>query len=180
MGYLIAAVILVGALCTIDLLLTFGVIRRLREHTELLAQGGGPGGPTVLRPGERVTGVVAVDVDGRPVPTDVGLVGFFSPSCVACEQLLPKFADRASGFPGGPDRVLAVIADELPGTGKYEMALHGLARIVLEPDSGPLATAFRVTAYPAWCLLDGTGTVLASGHAADPLPVDPLPAKVAA
>src|SRR5579863_5118363 len=33
---LTAAVIIVGILCLLDMLLTFGVIRRLREHSELL------------------------------------------------------------------------------------------------------------------------------------------------
>ncbi len=37
MAILVAAIGLVGLLCLADLLLTFGVIRRLREHTEQLA-----------------------------------------------------------------------------------------------------------------------------------------------
>jgi len=37
MAILSAAVVVVGLLCLTDLLLTFGVIRRLREHTEQLA-----------------------------------------------------------------------------------------------------------------------------------------------
>ena len=37
MPIVIAAVTIVGVLCVLDLLLTFGVIRRLREHTAMLA-----------------------------------------------------------------------------------------------------------------------------------------------
>ena len=37
MAILGAAIVVMGLLCLIDLLLTFGVIRRLREHTEQLA-----------------------------------------------------------------------------------------------------------------------------------------------
>ena len=37
MAIFVAAIGLVGLLCLADLLLTFGVIRRLREHTEQLA-----------------------------------------------------------------------------------------------------------------------------------------------
>jgi len=36
MAILSAAIVVVGLLCLADLLLTFGVIRRLREHTEQL------------------------------------------------------------------------------------------------------------------------------------------------
>src|SRR5688500_14198594 len=38
MPILTAAVVLVGILCVIDLLLTFGIIRRLREQNETLRQ----------------------------------------------------------------------------------------------------------------------------------------------
>ena len=40
MPILIAAVVVVGCLCLLDLLLTFGVIRRLREHTSMLTAAG--------------------------------------------------------------------------------------------------------------------------------------------
>lgn len=42
---LIAAVILAGAVCLTDLLLTFGAIRRLREHTVMLGEARGAGLP---------------------------------------------------------------------------------------------------------------------------------------
>jgi hypothetical protein len=38
-----------------------------------------------------------------------------------------------------------------------------VAHVVVEPTEGPLATAFEVIGFPALCLLDSTGTVLASG-----------------
>ena len=49
MAILVAAIGLVGLLCLADLLLTFGVIRRLREHTEQLAGLRGQDAP-VTRP----------------------------------------------------------------------------------------------------------------------------------
>lgn len=36
MPFLITAVVLVGLLCALDLVLGLGVIKRLREHTEML------------------------------------------------------------------------------------------------------------------------------------------------
>jgi hypothetical protein len=38
MHFLIAAVVLVGLLCAVDLLLTFAVLRRLREHAQRLGR----------------------------------------------------------------------------------------------------------------------------------------------
>ena len=52
MPILIAAVVVVGGLCLLDLLLTFGVIRRLREHTSMLTGAGG-GLRAGCRPGGR-------------------------------------------------------------------------------------------------------------------------------
>ena len=59
---LIGAVVVVGVLCLIDLLLTFGVIRRLREHTTMLA-GFQPGG-------DRVTGLAAGGTPAAFTATD--------------------------------------------------------------------------------------------------------------
>lgn len=42
MPFLVTAVVLVGLLCAVDLLLTFAVLRRLREHTEELGRLSGP------------------------------------------------------------------------------------------------------------------------------------------
>lgn len=36
--YLIPFVALVGALCVLDLILTLGIVRRLRLHTELISR----------------------------------------------------------------------------------------------------------------------------------------------
>ena len=57
MTVLVAAVALVGVLCLLDLLLTFGVIRRLREHAELITLGGVPDIP-----------VLGVAVGEQPAP----------------------------------------------------------------------------------------------------------------
>jgi hypothetical protein len=38
MAFLAAELVIVGVLCVLNLLLTFGVIRRLREHEELISR----------------------------------------------------------------------------------------------------------------------------------------------
>ena len=55
-GFLTAAVVVVGVIAAVDLLLTLGVIRRLREHTELIGSGGGrSSAPTMVEPGRSIT-----------------------------------------------------------------------------------------------------------------------------
>ncbi|MFI6599468.1 hypothetical protein ACIBHX_24715, partial [Nonomuraea sp. NPDC050536] len=75
MAYLIAVVVLVGVLCLLDLVLTLGVVRRLREHTklvdalyEMVATMGAPAGPAV---GEVVGEFDVTTVDGSRVSREL-------------------------------------------------------------------------------------------------------------
>lgn len=71
MPYLAAAVILVGIVAVLDLLLTVGLVKRLREHTELLAPlltFDGEAGRRAIRPaGARPDAFEATTVDGTAV-----------------------------------------------------------------------------------------------------------------
>src|SRR6266508_4237143 len=68
-AFLAAAVTVVGALGVVNLIFSLGVIRRLREHTEILdrlaAGGGAQGDSVMLPPGETVGDFVATTVDGE-------------------------------------------------------------------------------------------------------------------
>lgn len=106
--------ILVGALGTVDLLLTIGVIKRLREHTELLATMGAPPAPALgihEEPGD----FEVSDADGRVVRRDAlgdAVVAFFSPTCKPCKATMPAFVEYARAFWGGRDQVLAVVVGD--------------------------------------------------------------------
>jgi len=107
MAILSAAVVVVGLLCLADLLLTFGVIRRLREHTEQLSgfpwsrPSGKPAWPTgrsrshlprSASPGERLSG-----------PAGLRVVAFFSAGCSACPERVAgvrRLPARESGRAG--------------------------------------------------------------------------------
>ena len=66
MAILSAAIVVVGLLCLADLLLTFGVIRRLREHTEQLAGLRGQDAPvTGLADGEIPEPFTALSISGE-------------------------------------------------------------------------------------------------------------------
>jgi thiol-disulfide isomerase/thioredoxin len=175
MAYVIAALALVGMLCGVNLLLTFGVVRRLREHAELLA--GAPqveiGSPVPV--GSVVGEFSVATADGDVVTRDSldggTVVGFFSPGCGPCEELLPRFVEYAASEGGGRP-VVAVVA--APGAEAGEMAaqLASVARVVVEDAfGGPVSAAFGVRGYPALCVVDGAGTVAAGGSTMDALPV---------
>ncbi|MEO3747705.1 TlpA disulfide reductase family protein [Plantactinospora sp. B5E13] len=175
MPYLVAGVVLATALGTLNLLLTLAVIRRLREHTELLAGHGAEAGSGIIEAGRAPGDFVVTDTDGSVVRReDLGgdvLVAFFSPDCPACADALPRFVTQAAGFPGGRTRVLAVVSGDGSGVPELAGRLTAVARVVVDGVDGTLARAFQARAFPSWCLLDTTGTVARSGSGWAELPV---------
>lgn len=176
-AFLIALVGLVGAIAMLDLLLTVGVIRRLRQHTDKLATlqnlGGAPV-QIVIGAGEQVGEFAATTTDGEPVSRDLllehTLVGVLSPDCSACQEQLPTFVERAKNFPGGRGQVLAVLAGEPAQVEQYRQQVAPVARVVIEPPiEGAVAAALHVQGWPAFAVIDAAGTVLASGVDLDQL-----------
>jgi hypothetical protein len=176
---LIALVVLVGTVAVLNLLLTVGVIRRLRQHTEKLATLEALRGPVpsvMIGEGERMADFAATTTDGEPISRDLlsgqTLVGVLSPSCSACQERLPEFVAKAKSFPGGRSQVLAVLAGERDEVEEYRERLAPVARVVIEPLlEGTVAAALKVQGYPAFAVLDATGTVLADGLEPNQLPV---------
>jgi hypothetical protein len=172
MAYLAAAVTLVGIVATVDLLLTVGVVRRLREHTAELAALRRPGQEAALPVGSPVGAFATASVAGRPVgPDTLGgrtLVGFFSPGCTPCTERLPGFVAYAAGRAGGPDAVLAVVAGEPAEAAETVEALRRVATVVVEPDDGPLQRAFGVSGFPAFVLVED-GVIAASAFELPPV-----------
>ncbi|MFH9009632.1 hypothetical protein ACH4E5_41220 [Streptomyces afghaniensis] len=116
MAALTSAVVLVGILCAVDLLLTIGVIKKLREYGPA-GPAGAPGrGMAPLRPGEELPAFTAVAVDGAPVSRSWlpggALLAFLSPNCEPCRAKLPELVAYAAAEPGGRDRTLAVVVGE--------------------------------------------------------------------
>ncbi|GGM40184.1 TlpA family protein [Longimycelium tulufanense] len=155
MSFVIAAVVLVGLLCALDLLLTVGVIKRLREHTELLSGRGG--GQVSLGPGDEVGKFSVTTVEGEPVHDDMinseTVVGFFSPTCGPCKEMLPKFVEYARGAPAGREQVLAVVAadgqQDAEAVAPMLSTLAPVARVLTGRDADAVAGACKVRAFPA-------------------------------
>lgn len=175
MPIVIAAVTVVGVLCLLDLLLTFGVIRRLKEHTAMLAERG-PGSlapPVIgLSEGERPGAFSAVTTDGQHVDesTPLRLVAFLSTACSICPERVPTLLKYLATHHIDRASVLAVVVGPDGEHAPYLESLAEAAQICVEHDQGDVSRAFRTAGYPAFCLLSADGTVLASGYDPEMLP----------
>ncbi|MFC7548091.1 TlpA family protein disulfide reductase [Plantactinospora sp. GCM10030261] len=151
---------LIGLLAAVNLLFTFGVVRRLREHTEELAtlRGRNTRDDNIALPaGTRVDGFTAETVDGHPITLEsLGsrpLLGFFSPSCTPCKERLPRFVAYAASRPGGRNGVLAVVSGTPEEASPLVGQLQPVATVVVEADQGPVQRAFAVEGFPAFVLV---------------------------
>jgi len=166
----------VGTICVLNLILLLGVIRRLREHSELISKGsaGHTEGDAILRSGETVSEFSAVGIDGDTISLekidDLTLVGFFSPTCPPCKEQIPHFRSYAERLPFGRAMAVAVIGGEGEEAMTMAESLNDVARVIVEPLAGPVSAAFRVSSVPAVALVEPSGKVLQSGRGVTALP----------
>jgi hypothetical protein len=167
MPHLVAAVVVVGVLCVFNLLLTYGVIRRLREHTKLLSYRPAGLPDIIVGAGSMVGAFSASTIDGDLLSVDdlaTGtMVGFFSPGCSACGEQLPKFVDAAAAHPCGQGHVLAVVIGSEDDAKEYVSSLLLKARVVVQPHGSEIEKAFAVKGYPSFALVGADGVVTVSG-----------------
>lgn len=177
MPYLVAAVVFVGALCVLDLLLTFGVIRRLRAMPASQAHDHGLDvSVSTLEPGQSAkpftaeTAMTGTTVSG---PAGLRLVAFFATRCSLCPKRAPSFVSyvRANGLRS--EDVLAIVTsvDGDLSDATYLDDVAAVARVCAEKPDGPVAAAFQVTGFPAFCLLEPDGTVRQTTYDPADLPV---------
>ncbi|MFC9757323.1 hypothetical protein [Streptomyces sp. NPDC056921] len=194
MDYVIAIVVLVGLLCVLNLVLTYGIIRRLREQVADAGREPLEVPHSVLNAGATVGPFSAIDTEGGGLTRDDlsegQLITFMSPGCPACEELLPLVAERAREY--GPERVLAVVvrdadkdnAGEGNGVRAYLERLAPVARIMTCDLGDELTTAFALTGVPAYVEMGRGGRVASSGrtlpHRAEEEPRRTEPVKAGA
>jgi hypothetical protein len=166
-----AGLTIVGVLSVVNLVVSYGVIRRLREHEQKFADGfgGGQPGNLVLPVGEKVAAFTTTDLAGNPVSLTTldgpALVGFFSASCEPCGEVIPRFIATAAGWPGGARRVLAVVTDDGgPAYQDYLASLSRVATVVGSEQAKPVSTAFGLKGVPGICVIESGGTVSAEGR----------------
>jgi thiol-disulfide isomerase/thioredoxin len=162
MPYLIAAVVVVGVLCVLNLLLTVGVIRRLRRQAVAapffspMAEG--------LAIGEKLPAFTATTTGGEPISDELldgpALIGFVSPSCEPCRELMPRFIDHARQTSAAVLAVVVAGSDEEAAADVERLA--EVARVVVEAPQDAIQSAFKVAAYPALFLIGAEGRVTAN------------------
>ncbi|MEV5443084.1 hypothetical protein AB0N23_11175 [Streptomyces sp. NPDC052644] len=159
MAVLVSAVALLGALAVLNLILTYGIIRKLPSLAPVR-----PATPIDAGSVGAVAGDFSVrTADGsvltrRDLP-DGALVGFFSPGCEPCTELLPRFSSAVRGLRIPRSEVLAVIA---PGTEpelRYTDELGDIARLAVGGEAARIAEAFGITGYPVVCRVASDGDV---------------------
>ncbi|MET9803636.1 hypothetical protein [Streptomyces sp. NPDC006368] len=163
MVYLAIALVVVAALCALDLMLTLAVLRRLRDRPSaapVLTEEGGIAVGAVVEPfATRCSeGVRLTEGD----LTDGAVVSFFTPGCQPCRDKLPGFIEKATAL-HGRRQVIAVVVS---GSGERQhedearaMAerLAAVARVVREEPDGPCTTAFGVRAFPSQFAVSAPG-----------------------
>lgn len=175
MAMLTALVAFCIALCLLNLVLIWGIIRRLRDHTKRLSNHSDPAGPIVAPAGSKVGAFVAATIDGQTVaPTTLTgptLFAFMSPNCSACRERLPDFLAAATRWPGGAGSIVVTLAGEADEVAGLQREVSAIAKVVIEADNGPLQKAFAVTGYPAFAVVDEAGVVVGSGYDLNDLPL---------
>lgn len=171
MEVLAAGLILAAVVAGLNLLLTVGVIRRLREHTTRLAAIASSGMPLSGEPavGDPIGGFTAVTADGQEVSSSQlpasYVAAFLSPGCEPCERLLPDLVSWLQDA-NDPGSTLVVVAGSAEDSRPYQQAVRGLALVVTEEPVGPVMEAFGVRAFPT--VLTVTDWVVA--EVGNPLP----------
>ncbi|GAB2932570.1 hypothetical protein GCM10027280_20300 [Micromonospora polyrhachis] len=163
MWYLTVAVVLVAVLGLVNLVFTLGVVRRLREHTELLSGQQAKQPEAMLEGGGVPAEFRSTSTDGRVFTRaelrPMTLVAFVSPACDLCEEQIPTLLDRARHMPGGPEHVWVVVVGKGPETEPYAERFREVATVFIEPGNGDLPLAFKINGYPAFGLVDERGEV---------------------
>ncbi|SEG95355.1 hypothetical protein SAMN05444920_10946 [Nonomuraea solani] len=177
MSFLIAIVALVGALCVVNMVLTLGVVRRLREHTKLLdvlyetidLMGGPPAAGRDLGVGDVAGDFEVTTADGDRLTRDSlpegTVLAFMSPDCGGCHEKLPAFVSWAAGQ--DRSRVLAVVDNRSGDSADMIATLRPVAQVVVD---GAVSAAFRVRSYPTFLEVAAGGTLLAAAPEISRLP----------
>jgi hypothetical protein len=185
---------LVGVLAflvLVDLVLSFGIIRRLRQHDDALAgshttHGSGLPAGSPVPEFATASGTAGESISVGWFHDHTSLVAFHAENCGACEEQLPALRDGLRKLEGRGVRALIVVPNfDKEATAKIDeltAAVGDLASIVSESPSGPLHSAFRVKSYPSHFIVGMDGAVAGHDHQVGDLlrSVDKLLPEVAA
>ncbi|GII01088.1 hypothetical protein [Planobispora takensis] len=145
---------LVGVMCLLNLFLTFGIIRRLRQPGGAQPQPWDLGSSLPV-PGHEIGPFTVTTADGRRLSNDRLLDGtvviFLAPECTTCRERLPEVVRWARG--ADRERVLAVIDGQVSDVSDLVEMLSPVAQVVVETRGESLRELFGVSAFPAFCVV---------------------------
>jgi thiol-disulfide isomerase/thioredoxin len=160
--------VLVGLLCAVDLLLTFAVLRRLREHSGKLARLPDYDDRLVGVDQDRLLGlklpefstetVQGTVVSRESVTGSLELLGFFRPGCSPCNEQAPRFLDEARAL--GEGKALALVDGSGSDTDDLVQMFNGVVDVVLDPASGEVRRELNIGAFPTFLRLDAGGAIV--------------------
>jgi thiol-disulfide isomerase/thioredoxin len=168
MPILVTVVVLVGLLCIVDLLLTFAVLRRLREHTEHLGRLSGAGDASTGIDRDKLVGrelpefaattAAGTVVSRGSVAGEVELVGIFAPGCSPCHAQAPLFAEKAGGMAAG--KALALVAGSGSDADDLVQIFGAVSDVVLAPESVKVVNGLNIGVFPTFLRLDAAGAIV--------------------
>ena len=175
----LAAVTAVLAVATaFHLLITYGLVRRLRAHTDLLAVL--TAGASRLLPAGTPIPAFTAETTGGDTITQASLwhpaaVALLAVDCPHCRTNLPDFIAYAHGGGYAPAQILAVVTsgEHTDPAARDTMvgALTPHAAVVCEPSQGgTITTALSIQAFPTFYLTSADATLTAGAHAVSQLP----------
>jgi hypothetical protein len=164
---LVAIVVLLAVLVVANMLLTWGMLRRLRTLQEQVAAGSVPAPENGLYPGDEAPDFSALTPAGDTVTRDEVVRGetvlvFLSPHCEACETHLPSVRELGRGADGSP-AALAVIDGTREESGHLMTGLQGDVPVLFAPrGTTDLLERYQVNTYPSSYVVGADGRITAS------------------
>jgi hypothetical protein len=168
MVLLSVALAILAVLVLVDLVLSAGVIRRLRAAERKLIEISTPP-ETALALGESMPDFVSAD--GRLTRADLvgkpSLVAFFSDNCHLCPPQAERLVERADEIANQGVAVVSVMGTSDDGSDDLIPLLRKAGRLVIEGGSGELKGAFRAGPPPALLMFDDAGVLVATSRRVD-------------
>lgn len=161
-----AVVVLLAILVVGNLLLTWGMVRRLRSVQEQVEGIFGPS-ENGLGPGDEAPDFVGQSLNGDTVTRDSILrsetvLAFFSPSCDACEAQLPAVRQLAV-HPDGTPAVVAVIDGVAAESGHLIEGMRGEVQMLFASRAhNDLLKDYQVNVYPSYYVIGSDGRITGS------------------
>ena len=163
---LIVSSVLLWLVVLLNLLLTFGLLRRLKADSRPLTAPQ----QTKLKPGEPAPAFTALTVHGETVTFStyagrkVAFV-FILANCAPCHQILPELQELEPKAARAGVELVLVSGGELEETRALVEEEHiGLPVLVAPRSTASFFDDYKVAGVPAYCLVNERGSIQSAGH----------------